>query len=502
MISATTEATSTVSTPNARTKSSRDDQPSASKGFDALMDSNPPLDTRRDPVAAPPMDRPEPPRRNDRASDIQAQRPERGNDYRARGRDTRSDTTNNANARKDGPPSDAASGKTDVHSSDKVAAASDTPKTTEADAAIADASTAAATAPAEIQVATPDAAVPVIAVPVVIATPVTPPVTTPAIVPENTGAPQAPLAIAAAAVLKAQAAAAQTESSADATAPAQAVPAASAADEQEFAALIASATPSAGKSTSKKDTVSAEATTSAPTKGADKSAAAPEFPAVPVETTATANSDEKPATGPAIEAPKTEIAAAHAAPKIAKHSDAPLQPGLVDMAQPIPSVTHQQPVVAAVAASQLTATVATGAPVPLKDLAVEIAVTAQAGASRFNIRLDPAELGRIDVRMDVDRDGKVTSHLTVEKPETLAMLRQDAPQLQRALEQAGLKTSDGGLQFSLRDDQSSGQKQNDQEFGRNTQRLVVTDDDVIPAVVAGRGYGRMLGSNTGVDIRI
>ena len=80
------------------------------------------------------------------------------------------------------------------------------------------------------------------------------------------------------------------------------------------------------------------------------------------------------------------------------------------------------------------------------------------GKSRFEIRLDPAELGRIDVRIDVDRNGQVTSHLTVEKPETLAMLRQDAPQLQRALNDAGLKTGDGGLQFSLRDQSSSGHR--------------------------------------------
>ena len=71
-------------------------------------------------------------------------------------------------------------------------------------------------------------------------------------------------------------------------------------------------------------------------------------------------------------------------------------------------------------------TAATDAAVPLSGLAVEIAASAQSGKSRFEIRLDPAELGRIDVRIDVDRNGQVTSHLMVEKPETLSMLRQDA----------------------------------------------------------------------------
>jgi flagellar hook-length control protein FliK len=91
--------------------------------------------------------------------------------------------------------------------------------------------------------------------------------------------------------------------------------------------------------------------------------------------------------------------------------------------------------------------------------------------------------------------------LTVERPETLSMLRQDAPQLQRQLDDAGFKTGNGGLQFSLRDQSSSGQNDG-RETSRDAQRLVVGDEDTIPAAVAGRSYGRMLGSSSGIDIRV
>ena len=166
--------------------------------------------------------------------------------------------------------------------------------------------------------------------------------------------------------------------------------------------------------------------------------------------------------------------------------------------QPQPSSTSAAPV----AAGQLTVTAATQAAVPLNGLALEIATSVKSGKSRFEIRLDPADLGRIDVRIDVDRNGQVTSHLTVEKPETLSMLRQDAPQLQRALDDAGFKTDSGGLQFSLRDQSSSGQNGGN-DTARNAQRLVISDDETIPAAaVAGRTYGRMLGSSSGVDIRV
>jgi flagellar hook-length control protein FliK len=73
--------------------------------------------------------------------------------------------------------------------------------------------------------------------------------------------------------------------------------------------------------------------------------------------------------------------------------------------------------------------------------------------------------------------------------------------LQRALDDAGLKTGNGGLQFSLRDQSSSGQNDGG-NTGRNAQRLVVSDESALPASVAGRTYGRMLGSSSGVDISV
>src|SRR6185312_9238740 len=96
--------------------------------------------------------------------------------------------------------------------------------------------------------------------------------------------------------------------------------------------------------------------------------------------------------------------------------------------------------------------------VPVAGLAVEIVSRSQEGLRRFEIRLDPPELGRIDVRLDVDTAGKVTSRLTVERADTLDLLRRDAPQLERALQHAGLNT-EGGLEFSLRDQNFANREQ-------------------------------------------
>jgi flagellar hook-length control protein FliK len=89
--------------------------------------------------------------------------------------------------------------------------------------------------------------------------------------------------------------------------------------------------------------------------------------------------------------------------------------------------------------------------VPLNMVAVHIAQQAQNGAKRFDIRLDPPELGRLEIRLDFARDGQVTTHIVVERSETLDLLQRDARSLERALQNAGLDTSEGNLKFSLKD---------------------------------------------------
>ena len=93
---------------------------------------------------------------------------------------------------------------------------------------------------------------------------------------------------------------------------------------------------------------------------------------------------------------------------------------------------------------------ATGATVPVANIGVTIAAQAHSGNTRFEIRLEPPDLGRVDVQLSVDNSGTVSSRLVVERPETLDLLRRDAPQLERTLRDAGLDTG-GGLQFALAD---------------------------------------------------
>jgi hypothetical protein len=84
------------------------------------------------------------------------------------------------------------------------------------------------------------------------------------------------------------------------------------------------------------------------------------------------------------------------------------------------------------------------------QVAFEMARQVQGGTSRFTIRLDPPELGRVDVKMQVDPAGTVNARLTVDRAETLDLFQRDRQVLERALAQAGLDAARTTLEFSLR----------------------------------------------------
>jgi flagellar hook-length control protein FliK len=138
--------------------------------------------------------------------------------------------------------------------------------------------------------------------------------------------------------------------------------------------------------------------------------------------------------------------------------------------------------------------------VPLAGVAIEIAGKAFAGKNRFEIRLDPPELGRVEVRLDVDRDGNTTTRLIADRADTLDLLRRDSTGLERALQDAGLKTADNSLQFSLRD-QTMGRDPNNTPTPGAAQ-IVVQDDLLAVADLAPRHYSRLAGLGGGIDIRV
>lgn len=87
---------------------------------------------------------------------------------------------------------------------------------------------------------------------------------------------------------------------------------------------------------------------------------------------------------------------------------------------------------------------------PLTDqVAVNIQRGIAQGQDRINVQLRPQELGRVEIKMEINHDGRMTAVVAAERPETLDMLRQDSRSLIEALNQAGLKADENSLSFNL-----------------------------------------------------
>jgi flagellar hook-length control protein FliK len=92
----------------------------------------------------------------------------------------------------------------------------------------------------------------------------------------------------------------------------------------------------------------------------------------------------------------------------------------------------------------------TPATLPAVQLALAITHNAASGAQSFTLQLKPERLGTVDVKLDLDAKGHATASFIADRPETLALLRQDAHHLVKSLNDAGVNTDAGSLNFSLR----------------------------------------------------
>ncbi|MBL8697246.1 MAG: flagellar hook-length control protein FliK [Alphaproteobacteria bacterium] len=86
----------------------------------------------------------------------------------------------------------------------------------------------------------------------------------------------------------------------------------------------------------------------------------------------------------------------------------------------------------------------------IAQVAVSVTKAVQEGVDRITIKLQPPELGRIDVRIDVGVDGRIQAVFAAERPATMEILQRDVRELERALQNAGLSTDAGSLSFGLK----------------------------------------------------
>lgn len=89
------------------------------------------------------------------------------------------------------------------------------------------------------------------------------------------------------------------------------------------------------------------------------------------------------------------------------------------------------------------------------QIAAQIQRRLEGRSTRFEIALRPAELGRVDVKLDIDSEGRLAARLAFDNPAAATDLRGRVDDLRRQLEAAGFELADDAFEFAERDSGSS-----------------------------------------------
>lgn len=111
-----------------------------------------------------------------------------------------------------------------------------------------------------------------------------------------------------------------------------------------------------------------------------------------------------------------------------------------------------------------------------QQMGVEIARKVEAGEDTLRVRLSPDSLGKVEVTLSFDDRGKLHATVRAESQHALDMLRQDAPDLGRALDQAGIRADAGSFRFESRDGGSGAQAQQQQGQNNSAGQLAGNDE--------------------------
>ena len=144
-----------------------------------------------------------------------------------------------------------------------------------------------------------------------------------------------------------------------------------------------------------------------------------------------------------------------------------------------------------------------GAPQTVANLAAQIVKKLDGRTSQFDVQLDPAGLGKVDVRIAIGADGRMSAAMRFDSPQAAAELKSRSAELQQAMEQAGFDLS-GGMSFDVASGRGQGGQAHDQQTetgatfrGRAFQAaLDTTDAAPLPQLTLRRT------ALAGVDIRI
>ena len=200
---------------------------------------------------------------------------------------------------------------------------------------------------------------------------------------------------------------------------------------------------------------------------------------------------ERPGTSPGMPRPVEVIAEEGSETLKAADTQAPLAPAALASAS---AETMEAP-----------ASPARATPETIAALSAQMARRLDDGTTRFNLELNPDDLGRVDVRLEIDASGGIRAAFTFERPQSAVELGRRADELQKSLESAGFNLT-GGLSFDVAGDRSHGRNPSWADARDDRPHSPVTPEPDLAregaTQIADALSGHRPSSRSGVDIRI
>ncbi len=118
------------------------------------------------------------------------------------------------------------------------------------------------------------------------------------------------------------------------------------------------------------------------------------------------------------------------------------------------------------------------------------------GETHLNIQLKPNELGKVEIKLDISRDGVVSALFKAENRETLEVLNRHSQDFQNLFKEAGLQADSQGMNFSM------SQQQQQERFQANIKDPVikVSQDQLIEMVAQAQPRSRPASSSVDISV--
>ncbi|MBW8310007.1 MAG: flagellar hook-length control protein FliK [Candidatus Paracaedibacteraceae bacterium] len=118
------------------------------------------------------------------------------------------------------------------------------------------------------------------------------------------------------------------------------------------------------------------------------------------------------------------------------------------------------------------------------------------GETHLNIQLKPNDLGKVEIKLDISREGMVSALFKAENRETLEVLNRHSQDFQNLFKEAGLQADSQGMNFSM------SQQHQQESFDSNVKGPVIkANQDQLVEIVA-TAQSRPSGSSSSVDISV